>query len=161
MSANQQLTTQAVSPALKAQDAQKNFPGFGLRRVGSAAKTQELRARHEPTVNKSPIFTEMTAKPDVEKIWTDALKNLRTILNPDIFNLWFSSIRGREIADGAITLEVPNDFCELWLKDNYLGLIKDTIGAAAGQRLEIRFIPSNASAAEAFAPREVKPAISN
>jgi chromosomal replication initiator protein len=162
MSVNQQLTTQQVSLSLKQEAAQNNFPGFGLRRVGSAAKTQELRARHECTVNKSPIFTEMTGKPDVEKIWTDALKNLRSILNPDIFNLWFSSIRGREITDGAITLEVPNDFCELWLKDNYLGLIKDTIGAAAGQRLEIRFHASNTSAPEAFAPqRETKPAIGN
>jgi chromosomal replication initiator protein len=140
---------------------QKVFPGFGLRRVGSTATTHELRARHASTVNKSPISTEMTGKPDVEKIWTDALKNLRTILNPDIFNLWFSSIRGREITDGAITLEVPNDFCELWLKDNYLGLIKDTIGAAAGQRLEIRFRPSNAPMAETLAPSEAKAVIGN
>jgi chromosomal replication initiator protein len=94
----------------------------------------------------------MTGKTDVEKIWADALKNLRGILNPDIFNLWFSSIRGLEIVDGAMVLEVPNDFCELWLKDNYLGLIKDTIGAAAGQRLEVKFHASNAPMAESFAP---------
>jgi chromosomal replication initiator protein len=92
----------------------------------------------------------MTGKPDVEKIWTDALKNLRSILNPDIFDLWFSSIRGLEIADGAVVLEVPNDFSELWLKDNYLGLIKDTIGAAAGQRLDIKFRPSNTPMVEAL-----------
>ena len=74
----------------------------------------------------------MTGKPDVEKIWSEALKNLRTILNPDIFNLWFSSIRALDLTDGVIVLEVPNDFCELWLKDNYIGLIKESIGAAAG-----------------------------
>ena len=94
----------------------------------------------------------MAGKPDVEKIWTDALKNLRSILNPDIFNLWFGSIRGLEIADGAIILQVPNDFCELWLKDNYLGLIKDTIGAAAGQRLDVKFRASNTPVVEALAP---------
>jgi chromosomal replication initiator protein len=94
----------------------------------------------------------MTGKPDVEKIWTDSLRNLRSILNPDIFNLWFSSIRGLEIADGAITLEVPNDFCELWLKDNYIGLIRDTIGSVAGQRLEIKFRASNAPMVESLAP---------
>jgi len=132
--------------------AQNKFQDFGLRRHGSLAKTQELRARHECTVNKSLLPTEMTGKPDVDKIWAEALKNLRTILNPDIFNLWFSSIRALDIADGVIVLEVPNDFCELWLKDNYIGLIKESIGAAAGQRLEIKFKPSNASMAEALAP---------
>jgi chromosomal replication initiator protein len=131
---------------------QNDFQDFGLRRSGSLAKTQPLRARHECTVNKSPLSTEMTGKPDVEKIWAEALKNLRTILNPDIFNLWFSSIRALDIADGVIVLEVPNDFCELWLKDNYIGLIKESIGAAAGQRLEIKFKPSNTSMAEALAP---------
>jgi chromosomal replication initiator protein len=90
----------------------------------------------------------MTGKPDVEKIWTEALKNLRTILNPDIFNLWFSSIRALDIVDGTILLEVPNDFSELWLKDNYSNLIRDTIGASAGQRLEIKFRPSNAPLVE-------------
>src|SRR3954462_5265593 len=131
--------------------AQNKFQDFGLRRSGSLAKTKSLRARHECTVNKSPLSTEMTGKPDVEKIWAEALKNLRGILNPDIFNLWFSSIRALDIADGAIMLEVPNDFSELWLKDNYIGLIRDTIGASAGQRLEIKFKASNAPLAETLA----------
>src|ERR1041385_3445060 len=148
MSANEQLRTQSVSSFPKNGGEQNNFPGFGLRPVSSLAKTQLLRARHECTVNKSTISTEMTGKPDVEKIWTDALKNLRTILNPDIFNLWFSSIRALDIVDGTILLEVPNDFSELWLKDNYSNLIRDTIGASAGQRLDIKFKPSNAPLVE-------------
>jgi chromosomal replication initiator protein len=130
----------------------KIFQDFGLRPPSSIATTPLLRARHECTVNKSPNFTEMTGKPDVEKIWADALKNLRSILNPDIFNLWFHPIRPVEVIDGAMILEVPNDFCELWLKDNYLGLIKDTIGAAAGQRLEVKFRSSNIPMAETLSP---------
>src|SRR5215212_2717785 len=116
MSANEQLTTQAVSSSSKTNHAQNVFQDFGLRPTRSLAKTQPLRARHECTVNKSPLSTEMTGKPDVEKIWADSLKNLRAILNPDIFNLWSSSIRALDIVDGTIILEVPNDFCELWLK---------------------------------------------
>src|SRR5688572_17660580 len=152
MSAKEQLTTESLSPCPEMEHDENFFTGFGLPTAGSIATTQLLRARHACTVNKSQISTEMTGKPDVEKIWTDSLKNLRSILNPDIFNLWFSSIRGLEIADGAIVLEVPNDFCELWLKDNYLGLIKDTIGAAAGQRLEVKFKASNAPMVDALVP---------
>ena len=99
-----------MSSSPKTEQGQNFFPDFALRRPRSLAKTQLLRARHECTVNKSTISTEMTGKPDVEKIWTEALKNLRTILNPDIFNLWFSSIRALDIVDGTILLEVPNDF---------------------------------------------------
>src|SRR5689334_15865618 len=102
MSANEQLTTQSVSSYGKNSEDTNFFADFRLRQSGSAAKTPLLRARHECTVNKSPIFTEMTGKPDVEKIWAAALKNLRSLLNPDIFDLWFSSIRGLELADGSI-----------------------------------------------------------
>lgn len=102
-----------------------------------------LQMRHAATVNKSRISTEMTAKPDAEKLWASALTMLRSILNQDIFNLWFSPIRAVEVAEGAMVLEVANDFCELWLKDNYLGLIRDVIASASGQRLEIKFRPAN------------------
>lgn len=95
----------------------------------------------------------MTGKPDAERVWSSALTMLRSILNPDIFNLWFSSIRAAQISDGAIVLEVPNDFCELWLKDNYIGLIRDVLATASGQRLEVKFKATNAPVAEKLAPK--------
>jgi chromosomal replication initiator protein len=81
----------------------------------------------------------MTATNDAESVWTGALTLLRPILNPDIFNLWFSSIRALELAEGALILEVADDFCELWLKDNYLGLIQQLVASTSGQKLDIKF----------------------
>src|SRR4051812_49357362 len=101
----------------------------------------------------------MSGKPDAEKIWTSALNLLRSMLNPDIFNLWFSPIRAVEVSGGALLLEVPNDFCELWLKDNYHGLICDVLGSVSGQRMEVKFRPTNAPAAEALASRRPEPKI--
>lgn len=95
----------------------------------------------------------MSDKNDAAKIWSGALTLLRSILNPDIFNLWFSSIHAIEISDGALVLEVANDFCELWLKDNYHGLIKDVVGSVSGQRLDVKFRATNAPAAETLAKR--------
>jgi chromosomal replication initiator protein len=74
-----------------------------------------------------------------EKIWNDAQGLLRTMLNPDIYNLWFMPVRATELNGELITLEVANDFCEVWLKDNYLGLIRDVILHASGQPLNVRF----------------------
>src|SRR5467141_1319008 len=74
-----------------------------------------------------------------EKIWAAAQEMLRTMLNSDIYNLWFAPVRANALAGDQITLEVANDFCEVWLKDNYLGLIQDVLVHASGQPLKVKF----------------------
>ena len=74
-----------------------------------------------------------------EKIWNDAQQVLRTMLNADIYNLWFMPIRAATLEGDILTLEVANDFCEVWLKDNYLGLIRDVLVHASGQALNVKF----------------------
>src|SRR5438067_10485240 len=74
-----------------------------------------------------------------EKIWTAAQEMLRTMLNSDIYNLWFAPVRAAALEGEQIILEVANDFCEVWLKDNYLDLIEDVLMHASGQPLKVRF----------------------
>jgi len=74
-----------------------------------------------------------------EKIWGSAQEMLRTMLNADIYNLWFAPVRASGLDGDQITLEVANDFCEVWLKDNYLGLIQDVLMHAGSQPLKVRF----------------------
>ena len=78
-------------------------------------------------------------QPSAERIWASAQHLLRGLLNPDIYNLWFASLRASDLDGDCITLEVANDFCELWLKDNYLGLLRDVFAQSSGQSLEVRF----------------------
>ena len=74
-----------------------------------------------------------------DKIWEGAQQLLRTMLNTDIYNLWFLPIRAVALEGETLVLEVANDFCEVWLKDNYLGLISDVLAQASGQNLKIKF----------------------
>jgi chromosomal replication initiator protein len=74
-----------------------------------------------------------------EKIWTAAQEHLRSMLSPDTYNLWFAPLRPCALDGGSIMLEVANDFCEVWLKDNYLGLLQDVIALASGHQLQVRF----------------------
>ena len=74
-----------------------------------------------------------------EKLWSDAQNLLRDLLNPDIFNLWFAPLKAASGTDESITLEVANDFSELWIKDNYGGVIKDAVTTAAGRPLTVHF----------------------
>src|SRR3954463_11283697 len=74
-----------------------------------------------------------------ENIWNSAQELLRSMLNADIFNLWFAPIRVRGLQEDLLTLEVANDFCEVWLKDNYMGLLRDVVAVASGRQLQIKF----------------------
>ncbi len=74
-----------------------------------------------------------------ERLWADAQALLRDLLNPDIFNLWFAPLKAAALSDESITLEVANDFSELWIKDNYGGIIKDAVATAAGRPLNVLF----------------------
>ncbi len=89
-----------------------------------------------------------------EKIWTSAQNLLRTVLNADIFNLWFASIEAVQIEEDTIVIKVANDFLEFRLTATYLGLIQDALMHAAGRQLKVKFqiAASSATAAPATRP---------
>jgi chromosomal replication initiator protein len=74
-----------------------------------------------------------------EKIWSSAQEHLRSKLTADTYNMWFASLRASAIDTSHVTLEAANEFCEVWLKDNYLSLLQDAIAIAAGRQLQIKF----------------------
>jgi chromosomal replication initiator protein len=76
---------------------------------------------------------------NVDKIWTKTTKQIRTLLNTETFNLWFSSVQPVALNQSSITLEVPNEFSEVWLKDNYMDLLQDALTQATGRKLAIKF----------------------
>jgi len=77
-----------------------------------------------------------------ENIWHSAQEHLRVKLSQDTFNMWFAPLRASGLDDHHITLEAPNEFCEVWLKDNYIGLMQDAVAVAAGSKLQVRFKPA-------------------
>ena len=77
--------------------------------------------------------------PSAAQIWEEAQQRLRLMLSPDVFNLWFLPIRATALEDDTLTLEVADDFCEVWLKDNYLGLICDVLMQAGGRNFKVKF----------------------
>src|ERR1700678_3590798 len=78
-----------------------------------------------------------------EKIWSTAQEHLRVKLSRDTFNMWFAPLRPCDVDGQHLTIEAPNEFCEVWLKDNYLSLLQDAVAVAAGCRLQVKFKVSN------------------
>jgi len=81
----------------------------------------------------------------VEKIWDSAQEQLRSKLSRDTYNMWFAPLRAGAMDGSHVTLEAPNEFCELWLKDNYISLLQDALAIAAGRQLQIKFKVSTAA----------------
>jgi len=97
-----------------------------------------------------------------EKIWSSAQEQLRSILTADVYNMWFAPARAGALEGDHLTLEVANDFSEVWLKDNYLGLLQEALTIAAGRPLQARFkvmsLSVGAPAAVKAASAKLKPA---
>ena len=74
-----------------------------------------------------------------EKTWMQASETLRTMVNPDLFNLWFDPIQPGSINEETAVLIVPNEFCAVWLKDNYLELLQDVLAHITGTKLSVQF----------------------
>ena len=80
-----------------------------------------------------------------EKIWSSAQEHLRVKLSRDTFNMWFAPLRPCVVDGHQLTMEAPNEFCEVWLKDNYLSLLQDAVAVAAGCRLQVKFRVNSSS----------------
>ena len=61
------------------------------------------------------------------------------MLSADTYNLWFAPLRAHGMEDDHLVLEVANDFCEVWLKDNYMGLLQDVATRVANQATHVKF----------------------
>ena len=93
-----------------------------------------------------------------QQIWGSAQEQLRSKLSRDTFNMWFAPLRACAVDAHQATLEAPNEFCEVWLKDNYLSLLQEALAFAAGRQLQIKFVvaPGSTSVLTARAPLEDK-----
>lgn len=81
-----------------------------------------------------------------DKLWAEALEILRQMLNPETFKLWFSRITAKSVTGATIRLEVIDEFNGVWLKENYLGLIRDVLARVSGQLWTIEFEVGKAAA---------------
>ena len=74
-----------------------------------------------------------------EKIWAAAQEQLRSMLSADTYNLWFAPLARQRLGRRLLVLEVANDFCEVWLKDNYMGLLQDVLARLRASQLQVKF----------------------
>src|ERR1051325_9793909 len=78
-----------------------------------------------------------------QKVWGTVQQSIQTLVSPELYKLWFSNIRPKGIDHDCLTLEVENDFCEVWLEKNYLDLIREKAILATGRPIKVRLEVGN------------------
>jgi chromosomal replication initiator protein len=78
-----------------------------------------------------------------QKVWGTVQQSIQTMVSPELYKLWFSNIRPKDLEHDCLTLEVENDFCEVWLEKNYLDLIREKAILASGRPLKVRLEVGN------------------
>ncbi len=91
-------------------------------------------------------------------LWNEVLERIRHKVNPPSFSTWFKPTRLVSRDAGKLTLGVPNPLFAEWLRNNYQGLIAETVLEVDGKAWEIVFsspqaAPSAGSAVPALRPQ--------
>lgn len=104
-----------------------------------------------------------------ESLWNAALDSLKSMLKSEIFELWFKPLRPQSLVAEVLTLEVADEFTQLWLRDNYLDLLRSVVSRTAVQPIQVEFVivtPRPAAVPDSVAqvvslpaPGEAEPAI--
>jgi chromosomal replication initiator protein len=74
-----------------------------------------------------------------QQTWDIAQNHLRSTLGSETFNLWFAPLRATNQDQSSLVLQVADSFSENWLKDKYVGVLREAVAQASGQQLEIQF----------------------
>jgi chromosomal replication initiator protein len=75
-----------------------------------------------------------------ESLWASCLASLKTMLKPELYDLWFSPLRARSLVEEVLTLEVGDEFTQMWINDNYLDLLRSVVSRTAVQPIQVEFV---------------------
>ena len=73
-----------------------------------------------------------------QNIWGTVQEQMRPLVSVEQFRLWFTPIRPKSLDEDFLTLEVDNEFCEVWLEKNYLDLIREKAILVTGRPLKVK-----------------------
>ena len=67
-------------------------------------------------------MSQITTNP--ETFWSNLRDNLLEVIPADTFRVWFDNIRVGRLDDDGCELITPNEFSAIWIRDNYLDIIR-------------------------------------
>ena len=75
----------------------------------------------------------------METFWEHCKQVLRTKVTNHVMSTWLDPIVCEEATSDHVVLSVPNNFFVVWIRDNYLDTIRQSLNEVTGNRFEIEF----------------------
>jgi chromosomal replication initiator protein len=75
-----------------------------------------------------------------EQVWTAVQSQLKGMLRPDHYALWFEGLRPLALDGDLLQLRVRDEFSAIWLTNNYLDLLRSAASRVAVKPIRIEFI---------------------
>ncbi|MCC5789338.1 MAG: chromosomal replication initiator protein DnaA [Opitutales bacterium] len=72
-------------------------------------------------------------------LWKTVKQDLAAYFPADVFQMWFEPLDCLSLTDEEIVLGAPNDFASIWIKDNYLDVLKEKIHTHTENGVAISF----------------------
>ena len=76
-------------------------------------------------------MTELITTP--ETFWNSLREQLLEVIPADTFRVWFDNMRIGRIDDDGCELIAPNEFSAIWIRDNYLDVIRQEADRLVGR----------------------------
>ena len=73
-------------------------------------------------------------------VWSNFLKIVEQIVEPQKFTTWFKPVRPVSLVDSTLTVEVPSDFFREYLEEIYLDVIKKTLKRVIGADAKLVYL---------------------
>jgi chromosomal replication initiator protein len=73
-----------------------------------------------------------------KQLWERACERLREVFNAEIFRLWIGRLRVLEYQSNTLTLGVWDEFSQIWLQTNYVGVIEESLCTLTGESITVQ-----------------------
>ena len=82
-------------------------------------------------------MTEFLPHLKCESIWEKAKDELKSNVSGEIFDGWFAKLSPVGESEKSLKLEAPCEFDAIWIRDNYMDVLKKQVSLAAGCNMDV------------------------
>jgi len=83
-------------------------------------------------------MSQTTSSP--ETFWSSLREHLLDVIPPDTFRVWFDNMRVGRLDEDGCELIAPNEFSAIWIRDNYLDIIRREADRLVGHPFTIELL---------------------
>ncbi|MDR2664197.1 MAG: chromosomal replication initiator protein DnaA [Puniceicoccales bacterium] len=94
-----------------------------------------LESAHRNIVNNSNQNVQREGP--LAALWRSLQVDLRGLFAEDVYRVWFEDLKPVREKEGELSLQAPNEFAALWIRDNYGTILEKYLTDALGRTVQV------------------------